>query len=64
MSAGTSDQFNEISLTSLLPSADGVKMTVRSLWSTWSMLLLLSSVLPLRATEISCRNEDGKPVDW
>nr|XP_056723495.1 deoxyribonuclease-2-beta [Euleptes europaea] len=39
-------------------------MTLRSLWSTWSMLLLLGHILPLWATEISCRNEDGKPVDW
>ncbi|XP_042322061.1 deoxyribonuclease-2-beta [Sceloporus undulatus] len=37
-------------------------MTVSSLWNL--SLLLLGPTLPLWATDISCINQDGKPVDW
>ncbi|XP_060629815.2 deoxyribonuclease-2-beta isoform X2 [Anolis sagrei] len=37
-------------------------MTVRSLWSL--SLLLLGYNQPMWATDISCINQDGKPVDW
>ncbi|XP_062973969.1 deoxyribonuclease-2-beta [Elgaria multicarinata webbii] len=37
-------------------------MTVKALWSL--SLLFLGPTLPLWGTEISCLNEDGKPVDW
>nr|XP_060629815.1 deoxyribonuclease-2-beta isoform X2 [Anolis sagrei ordinatus] len=37
-------------------------MTVRSLWSL--SLLLLGYTQPMWATDISCINQDGKPVDW
>lgn len=39
------------------------KMPAGSAWSHPALLLLLFSV-PLWATEISCRNEDGETVDW
>ncbi|RMC08532.1 hypothetical protein DUI87_14778 [Hirundo rustica rustica] len=38
-------------------------MPAGSAWCRPALLLLLSSV-PLRAAEISCRNEDGETVDW
>nr|XP_034978814.1 deoxyribonuclease-2-beta isoform X1 [Zootoca vivipara] len=37
-------------------------MTVRILWSI--SLLFFGTALPLRASQISCINDDGKPVDW
>nr|XP_006120350.1 deoxyribonuclease-2-beta isoform X1 [Pelodiscus sinensis] len=38
-------------------------MSAGSLWSC-AFLLLLSSIGSLWPAEISCRNEDGDPVDW
>ncbi|XP_008934253.1 PREDICTED: deoxyribonuclease-2-beta [Merops nubicus] len=38
-------------------------MPAGSAWCHPALLLLLSSA-PLRAAEISCRNEDGETVDW
>ncbi|KFQ25775.1 Deoxyribonuclease-2-beta, partial [Merops nubicus] len=39
------------------------EMPAGSAWCHPALLLLLSSA-PLRAAEISCRNEDGETVDW
>ncbi|XP_025893838.1 deoxyribonuclease-2-beta [Nothoprocta perdicaria] len=39
-------------------------MTVRSMWCHFVLLLHLSTTISLGAAEISCRNEDGNPIDW